>query len=74
MGMTKTEAAILDLAGKGLSARQIAKHGFNPSKVLFTIATFGTDQGNRASDIRRERKVRAGSQKLLRALIAAGAR
>lgn len=74
MGMTATETAILDLAEQGLSASQIAKRGFAPSKVRFTIATFGTDQRNRASDARREQKVRTGSQALLRALIAAGAR
>lgn len=74
MGMTATETAILDLAGQGLSARQIAQRGFTPSKVRFTISTFGTDQRNCASDQRRERMIRAGSQRLLQALIAAGAR
>ena len=71
MGMTATEEAILDLADAGLSKRQIAARGFKRSKVRSTIATMGTDYGNRLADQRRDRAVRRGTEQLLKALTAA---
>ena len=71
MGMTATEEAILDLADAGLSKRKIAARGFKRSKVRSTIATMGTDRGNRQSDLRRDRATRRGTEQLLKALIAA---
>lgn len=68
MALTPTEAAILDLYDKGLTAAAIIARGFSPAKVRFTCSTFGSSLTNAAADRRRETNVRSASSSLLAAI------